>query len=63
MGSKVKTIGEMAFLSNRLEHLDLSEQKQLTEIPVQAFSDNALKEVLLPASLKTIREEAFKRII
>ncbi|HER0777077.1 TPA: leucine-rich repeat protein [Streptococcus pyogenes] len=61
MGSKVKTLGEMAFLSNRLEHLDLSEQKQLTEIPVQAFSDNALKEVLLPASLKTIREEAFKK--
>lgn len=26
MGSKVKTLGEMAFLSNRLEHLDLSEQ-------------------------------------
>ncbi|EFR43576.1 leucine-rich repeat adhesin HupY/LrrG [Streptococcus pseudoporcinus] len=61
MGNKVKSLGEMAFLSNALESLDLSEQKQLTEIPVQAFSDNALIEVILPPALQSIREEAFKK--
>ena len=61
IGNKVKTIGEMAFLSNKLESVNLSEQKQLKTIEVQAFSDNALSEVVLPPNLQTIREEAFKR--
>ncbi|EGJ27972.1 leucine-rich repeat adhesin HupY/LrrG [Streptococcus porcinus] len=61
MGDKVESLGEMAFLSNALESLDLSAQKQLREIPIQAFSDNALREVILPPALQSIREEAFKK--
>lgn len=60
MGDKLISIGEMAFLSNTLEEVDLSSLAGLKTIAVQAFADNHLRELKLPDSLMRIEAEAFK---
>ncbi|HEL0095986.1 TPA: leucine-rich repeat domain-containing protein [Streptococcus equi subsp. zooepidemicus] len=60
MGDKLTSIGEMAFLSNTLEEVDLSSLAGLKTIAVQAFADNHLRELKLPDNLIRIQAEAFK---
>lgn len=60
MGDKLISIGEMAFLSNTLEEVDLSSLAGLKTIAVQAFADNHLRELKLPDNLIRIEAEAFK---
>ncbi|WP_159559804.1 leucine-rich repeat adhesin HupY/LrrG [Streptococcus halichoeri] len=60
LGNKIRKIGEMAFLSNALDALDLSALLGLEEIGVQTFAHNHLKTIQLPAALTAIHEEAFK---
>ncbi|WP_159583309.1 leucine-rich repeat adhesin HupY/LrrG [Streptococcus halichoeri] len=60
LGNKISKIGEMAFLSNALDALDLSALLGLEEIGVQTFAHNHLKTIQLPAALTAIHEEAFK---
>lgn len=59
MGSRLKQIQEMAFLSNALEEVDLSSCENLTSIDVQAFADNRISDLSFPENLQQIREEAF----
>ncbi|MGT2932569.1 leucine-rich repeat adhesin HupY/LrrG [Streptococcus catagoni] len=60
MGNKLREIGEMAFLSNALSDLDLSQLEALKTISVQAFADNLLTKLSLPKSLESISAQAFK---
>lgn len=58
---KLTEIGEMAFLGNAIENLDLSEIKNLKIIGVQAFAGNLISEIKFPQSIEEIREEAFRK--
>ena len=58
---KLTEIGEMAFLGNAIENLDLSTLKNLKVIGVQAFAGNLINKITFPNSIEEIREESFRK--
>lgn len=60
MGGNVEDLGEMAFLSNAITELDLTNLTKLKKINVQTFASNEIETLKLPENLEEISEEAFK---
>ena len=55
----VSTIGQVAFMDNKLEKITLSEG--LKTISYAAFYNNKLKEVVIPNGVETIGQQAFSK--